>query len=207
MSDRVQFKVSAIPVETLSTENSTDKDVLASEINHILGGGGDSLSLTAYNQSAANQGYLDGTVNYADASHSAGGTLLTGLATGDFLFVKNTGHKFSSATVLGAATEDCVIVAVRTDAYANGSQSGWFTAADVAEEHFFEIAFLQPGQAVLFPLGASNKSVTQFGSNANDFTNLGSTSQNGVGRIYVKTVLSNGSAASDGNAIEFLACS
>ena len=205
MSDRIKFAVHLTPIETITDENSGSHDIIASEVGRSLGGGGDSLGLAAYNNTAASQGYLNATVNYSTASHSAGGTRLTTMASADFIFIKNTGYKFSDATSLGVSTTDVVIVAIETLAYDNGVQSGWYTDADSAVPHFFEIAWLQPGQGIVIPLGCVNKSVTQFGSAANDLSNLGSSSQNGISYIYVKTVTSTGSAASSGNAVEFLA--
>ena len=204
MADRIKFAVSATPVETITDENSASHDILASEVLKQLGGGGDSLSLAAYNNSAANQGYLNATVNYSIATHSAGGTQLTGIEP-DFIFIKNTGYKFSSTTVLGASTTDVVIVAIKTANYETAVQDGWYTQAESAIPHYFEIAWLQPGQAILLPLGCKNKSVTQFGSTANDLSDIGSAGQYGQSLVYVKTVVAAGTAASSGNAVEYLA--
>jgi len=90
MADRIKFAVSATPVETLTDENSATHDIIASEVLKTLGGGGDSLSLTSYAQTAAVQGYLNATVNYSTATHAAGGTRLITSATADFIFIKLT---------------------------------------------------------------------------------------------------------------------
>ena len=207
MADRIRFAVSATPIETITDENNASHDILASEVKTKLGGGGDSFSLAAYNQTAAAQGYLNATVNYSTATYSAGGTQLTALATADFIFIKNTGFRFSNATTLGEASTDIVIVALKTAGYENGVQSGWYTQGDQSQDHFFEIAWLQPGQAIALPLGCINKSVTQFGSNIGDFSNFGSTSQNGTAQIFVKTVTSAGVLSTASNAVEYLAVS
>ena len=206
MAGKIRFAVSAVPIETLTDENSGTHDVIAGEVLKQLGGSGDSLALTAYNGTAANQGYLNATVNYSTATHADGGTKLTA-TEGDFIFIKNTGYKFSSATVLGASTTDVVIVAIKTANYDNGVQSGWYTDAAAAVPHFFEIAWLQPGQAIVLPLGCNNKGVTQFGANANDLSNLMCPDQIGTAEVYIKTVVAAGTAASSGNAVEYLAVS
>lgn len=203
MADRVRFSVSAIPIETLTDENSQTHDVIASEVKRSLGGGGDSVDLTAYNGTAANQGYLNATVNYKIASHEEIGTQLTATEP-DFFFIKNTGYKFSSATALGASTTDCVLVAIQTAAYSVGAQSGWSTdSGEVA--HYFEVAWLKPGQAIVLPAGANKVGITQFGANAADLTNLNNDDANGTCEVFVRTFQSDGSAASSGNAVEYLA--
>jgi hypothetical protein len=207
MSDRINVKVSITPLETLTTENSTEVDVISSEVGAVLGGDGDSIPITDYSGTAAQQGFTNGAVSYLSASHSAGGTKLSTRNNGDFFYVKNTGHKFSSATVLGAVTTDCVLVAVRIDAWVSSTVAGWVNAVNAGQIHFIELAWLKPGQAVAFPLGANNLNISQFGSNAADLTSLHEESQSGqnaVCQIYVRSFQSSGSAASSGNAVEFL---
>jgi hypothetical protein len=206
MADRITFAVSVTPVETLTTENSTSVDVIASEVNVTLGGGGDSVDLDGYEDAASTQGYSNAAPYYIDAIHTAGGTqCVSGVK--DFIFIKNTGYYYSSSTVLGSPSSHAVLVVIKAEAYADGTESGWVSdTTDAGEVHFFEVAYLKPGQAIVLPLGAGATSITQFGSNANDLSQLGTTSQNGVSRIYVKTVaLPGGAVPSDGNAVEFLA--
>src|SRR3990167_2810559 len=99
MSDRVNIKVSITPIETQTDYQGVTHDIVASEVNAILGGEGDTVNLSeAYNDTAATQGYKDAAVNYLSVTHSAGGTLLTTTNNGDLFFIKNTGFKYSSAT-------------------------------------------------------------------------------------------------------------
>ena len=204
MADRIKFAVRCTPIETITDENAAEHDILASEVNRSLGGGGDSVDLTSYAGTAANQGYLNAAVNYKIATHSAGGTALSA-TEGDFVFIKNTGYKFSDATTLGASTTDCVCIAIRTDDWVDGSQNGWAIGSGTGQVHFFELAWLKPGQAIVLPLGAVKLSITQFGSNAADFTNLGEPdSQNGISEIYARTYVAAGTAAASGNALEYL---
>lgn len=206
MSDRIQFAVSATPIETLASENTPtgDTDIIASEVGVILGGSGDSVTLDGYEDAAATQGYLNATVNYLDITHAAGGTQIRS-GTTDFIFIKNTGHKFSSVTALGAVTTDCVMVVIKEVAYSTGVDGGFVSSSDSAEDHFYEVAWLKPGQAIVLPAGAAINTMTQFGSNTNDLSQIGQTSAYGQERIFGRTFQSDGSAATDGNAVEFLA--
>ena len=204
MSDRIQFAVSITPIETLTTENSTDQDIIASEVGKSLGGGGDSVSLDGYEDVVATQGYADGAVGYLSVTHSAGGTQVRSGAT-DFIFIKNTGFKYSSASVLGAVTTDCILIVIKEVAYSAAVDGGYQTSAGTPQDHFYEIAWLQPGQGILLPCGSSNLSITSFGSNANDLSPIGQTSGNGQARVFARTFTSIGGLAASANALEFLA--
>jgi len=102
MADKVTFAVSCTPQEELSTENSTTTYVIASEVNKTLGGSG-TATCASYAGTAANQGYLNATVNYFEGLDSADDTDLSSEATATFIFIKNTGYTFSSTTALGAS--------------------------------------------------------------------------------------------------------
>ena len=102
MADSVQFSVSCTPVEELATENSGTSNILASEVNTSLGGSG-SATVASYAGTAANQGYLNATVNYFEGLDSSDSTDLSSETSATFIFIKNTGFTFSSATVLGAS--------------------------------------------------------------------------------------------------------
>ena len=205
MADRINYSVSATPIETLTGENSVDVDVLAQEVNTTLSAGGDSVSLADYSGAVGSQGYANGAVGYLSITHSAGGTQVRSGAT-DFIFIKNTGFKYSSATVLGVVTTDCIQVVIKEVAYSNLVDGGYQTSAGVAEDHFYEVAWLKPGQGIVLPCAASNLSITSFGSNANDLSSLGATSANGQARVFARTFTSVGGLAASANALEFLAC-
>jgi len=100
MADSVQFSVSCTPIEELATENSGTTNILASEVNTSLGGSG-TATVASYAGTAANQGYLNATVNYFEALDSADDTDLSSETTATFIFIKNTGYTFSTATALG----------------------------------------------------------------------------------------------------------
>lgn len=211
MADRVKFSVLATPIETLTDENLQTHDIVASEVKRTLVGSGESINLTDYSNTADAQGYKDATVNYRSASHSAGGTQLTTLIP-DFLFIKNTGYKYSSGTALGQQTTDCVLVAIKIAATATPfGNGGWCDAQTnpAPEDHYIELAWLKPNQAVVLPLGAGSLSITQFGSNSYDFTPLNTLGtlnyDQGNISIVVRTYQSNGTSATSPNAVEFLA--
>jgi len=188
MADHINFNVSATPVEELTHEQGSDvTKIVATEVGTALGGGGDSVDLTNYSGTAVKQGYKDGAVSYIDITHSEGGTQLTAERAPDFVFVKNTGRKFSSTTVLGDVTTDCVMVVVK----------------DVGNTLYYEIAWLKPGQAAVFPGGALNLTITQFGVSGGDLHGLNSSGGTDA-PIFARTFESDGSAASDGNALEYL---
>ena len=58
---------------------------------------------------------------------------------------------------------------------------------------------------MVLPLGASELSITQFGSNANDLQPLDEAGDsNSSSDIVLRTFQSTGASAVDGNAVEFL---
>ena len=100
-------------MEELTTENSTTQDVIASEVGKSLGGSGQA-AVTDYSGDADVQGYKDAAVNYREAIDSADTTDLSSETTASFVFIKNTGYTYSSATVLGAALDKSLKVMVGT---------------------------------------------------------------------------------------------
>ena len=104
MADKVTFSVSCTPQEELTNENSGTIYVIASEVNTSLGGSG-AATCASYAGTAANQGYLNATVNYFEALDSADTTDLSSETSATFIFIKNTGYTFSSATALGVSLD------------------------------------------------------------------------------------------------------
>ena len=104
MSDQVRYSIGVTPVETLTTENSTSEDVIASEVNKSLGGAG-AAAVTDYSGDADVQGYKDAAVNYREAIDSADTTDISSETTASFVFIRNTGFTYSSATTLGVALD------------------------------------------------------------------------------------------------------
>ena len=101
MADSIQFSVSCTPVDELTDENSGTHSVIAGEVKTSLGGSG-VATVADYGGTAANQGYLNATVNYKEAPDGAGNEVaISAETTASFVFIKNTGHVFSSATALG----------------------------------------------------------------------------------------------------------
>lgn len=205
---KVNFKVKVTPIETLEDENLGTHPHIAGEIGKSLGGGGDSVALTDFNtRTAANQGYLNQTVNYVDVTHATGGTPISAGYESDFFFIKNTGYKYSSPTALGASTTDCVLIVIILPAQSSAVRGGWKKADGTSESHYIELAWLKPKQGTVLPTGCKAFSITQFGSAANDLTKLNENSgaDGEWAYLYGKTIQSDGSAATDGNAVEFLA--
>ena len=89
MADKVTFAVSCTPQEELTNENSGTTYVIASEVNKSLGGSG-TATCASYAGTAADQGYLNATVNYMEAIDSADTTDISSEGTATFVFIKNT---------------------------------------------------------------------------------------------------------------------
>lgn len=103
LADFIKFSVRCTPVERLTDEQGNSHKVIAGEVGKSLGGSGEA-TVTNYSGTAANQGYKDATVNYLEAPDGAGNeATLSAESSASFVFIKNTGHVFSSATALGAA--------------------------------------------------------------------------------------------------------
>jgi hypothetical protein len=209
MTDRLRFAVSVEPIETIVDENSGDHDILASEVNKLLAGSGDGVDLAGYGLSAAKQGQKDAAPYYVTAAVAAGGTPLNDGQVADGILVKNTGRLYSSSSVLGLASVDYILVAIRIPAGGSTPGSGgWEKGDGTSQVHFIELAFLAPGQAFALPLGASKNAITQLGSNANDLTKLNEEDTSGVdgegAEIVVKTVESDGTLSAAAVAVEFL---
>ena len=102
MADKVRYGISVSPLEDITDEQSNTYTVISGEVGQNLGGSGEA-PVADYSASAANQGYKDGAVNYLEAPDGAGGEVaISTETTASFVFIKNTGYVFSSATVLGA---------------------------------------------------------------------------------------------------------
>ena len=115
MADKVRYSISVTPIEevtmavsytgeeqtgVLIDQNNTSYEVLATEINTPLGGSGEAV-VSDYQGTASNQGYLNKAANYVEASDSVNTTTISSEATASFIFIKNTGKEFSSASLLG----------------------------------------------------------------------------------------------------------
>jgi len=210
MADRIRFACSATPIETLTDENSGSHDILASEVKKSLYGSGESVSFDNYSGSGEQQGQTNAAPYYRSAAVTAGGTSLSTRTLGDFIFIKNTGYNYSSATALGTSSTDYVIVAAKIPAHATGTSTGGYVSGAGADRiQYIELATLKPGQAVVLPGACASFNVTQFGSNAGDLNKLNqfdAEGEDGGAQIYVKTVLAaDGGLAATANAVEFLA--
>tara|TARA_R100000808_G_scaffold18227_1_gene40019 strand:- start:523 stop:1029 length:507 start_codon:yes stop_codon:yes gene_type:complete len=106
MANKITYSISCTPIEEVTTENDTKVTTIASEVGKSLGCSGQAV-VDSYNDemaTAANQGYLNQTVNYFEAPDDDHYNF-SNHTTASFIFVKNTGHQFESATELGAPLE------------------------------------------------------------------------------------------------------
>ena len=179
MADRIQFAVSATPVETLTSgDGATTSDILAGEVARTLGGAGSAV-VSNYQNSNATQG-LGGSdagpginlyVNCVDNSATA----ISSEATASFLIIKNTGKLFSSTTALG---EDVPV-------------TGNHVRVSLVNTTTNNLAFLAPGEAFIMSIGGT--ALSNFPIDCS--------------KIFVQSYESDGTAAgaADHIAVEFLA--
>jgi len=102
MSDSIRYKINVEPREELTDEQGNTKNVISGEVGKRLGGSGVAV-VTDYAGGNSAQGYKDGSVYYQEIHDSTYNQSTGGGAeiTASFMFIKNTGHTYSSATVLG----------------------------------------------------------------------------------------------------------
>ena len=153
MADRIEFSCQATPIETLDQDSDVDgPDVLASETFGSMFGSG---TVTTWTQitatSGSTYGYENGTVYYLNtAAASTNPAALPSAAPITFLYIKNTGYLYSSATALGGSTTDYITVrALKSDEGDLTTTSGSIAAG---EEPL--IACLEPGAAIMLPMAA-----------------------------------------------------
>ena len=209
MADHIEHSTHIKPIEELTDEQGNTVKILSGEVGTSLGGSGESVDLVNFTGGgvAANQGYLNGAVNYLDAIHTSEGVKLSTNEPAIFTWIKNTGFKFSSTTVLGAATTDCIMVVKKTLAWVSSTQAGWQNSADAAQIHYFMIGWLKPGEGMYLPAGieTSSNKFDLVSGNANELSYLNDDSTTrGDSQIYCKTFTSSAAAATDGNAVEHL---
>lgn len=115
MADRIKVNIAVVPLETASVavdQGSKSIDLIATEVGKSLGGKLDDVS-PKYNNAVGLQGYADGAVGYLEAPNGSDQAITT-LGTASFIFIKNTGFKYSSSTVLGNALNESIRVKLGT---------------------------------------------------------------------------------------------
>ena len=118
MADRIEFTISATPIETVTSEDgASTHDVMAGEVRQTVGGSGSCL-VTDYQGTDAQQGFGGaagaGVKTYREADDANNTTNISADANARFVFIKNTGYTYSTATALGAALDASVKVMVGT---------------------------------------------------------------------------------------------
>jgi len=114
MADRIEFTVSATPIETVTSEDgASTHDIIAGEIRQTVGGGG-SCAVTDYQGTDAQQGFGGsagaGVKTYREAIDTTDATDISADANARFVFIKNTGYEYSTPTALGATLDASVKV-------------------------------------------------------------------------------------------------
>lgn len=207
MANRVSFAVSATPIETLTSEDATTTyDVLAGEVGKVLGGSGE-VGVTNYSGDADDQGFKDGSPYYVHAEFAVGaeGNKLTAAAAGGkFYLIKHTGHAVSgtSHTTLGAVTTHCVLVAIKVNPLETGVYGGFADNEGVGQAQYVAIGWLEPGQAMLLPIGKPE--ITKFGIVAGDLSVLDTGESAASFNLHIKSYKSDGTTGTEKVAVEFL---
>ncbi len=179
MANRIQFAVSATPVETLTSgDAATTTDILAGEVGKILGGAGSAV-VSDYQNAYATQGIggdsgTAGVHTYINCVDNSA-TAISSETTASFLIIKNTGKLYSSATALG------------DDAPSTGNH----VRVSLVNTTTNNLAFLAPGEAFMMSIGGT--ALSNFPIDCS--------------KIFVQSYEGDGTAAgaADHIAVEFLA--
>lgn len=109
MADKIKYGISVTPIEELTDENSGSHNIIASEVNKSLGCSGEAI-VTDFSGIGTVQGYENGDVFYKRAP--TGITIaLSEEATASFVFIKNTGYRYSTTSSLGdLEADDSILV-------------------------------------------------------------------------------------------------
>ena len=153
MASRVEFAVSATPIETVTSGSTeaTTFDVPSVECFGSVGGSGEVAGVTYVDAGGANDGYAGGSPVYISAAIAvdASGTALTSLAACKFLYLKHTGFEYSTASALSATTNTVDAVTI---------------LATGGTDHIV-IARLLAGESIVLPMrGTTNISVYEISS-------------------------------------------
>ncbi len=151
--DKINFAVNATPIEGVGAaqQGSAVSYIIASETAGPIGGNGTVAALeTGFDGSGGDaHGYASGAKNYISSAAATTPTAFTALTGCEFMVIKHSGYKFSSASVLGAVnTTDYLTIRAL-----NGSDGTAVTDAagiDAGEEPL--IAVLKAGEAIVLPL-------------------------------------------------------
>ena len=101
MASRIEFAVSVTPIVTMTSTDAADKDSIGSDVGKSLGG---SAKVAVGQEAHTTVGYSGGTVAYLNAVSGSKTQIGADNTDYDMVFIKNTGHIYDSATVLGAVS-------------------------------------------------------------------------------------------------------
>ena len=113
MADEVRYRISVEPVEELTDEQSNTHQVISGEVARTLGGAGEAV-VTDYSAVGTVQGFANGIISYLECVDDSDAGDISSETTASFVFIKNTGYTYSSATALGVALSASVKVMVGT---------------------------------------------------------------------------------------------
>ena len=147
MANRVEYAVSATPVRTIAGDPGkyAAQDVIEADINKTLGGSASTLVVGTAN--IVVEGFNEGAVAYGNCP--ASGRLAIGTANTAYegVFIKHTGHGFSSPTVLGNASTSTNLLIIEIEKPA---------------DTYITICKLEPGGAIYLPNTVAQGANTTF---------------------------------------------
>ena len=157
MADKIQFSVSATPVEDVgaSQQGSASNFIASSEAAGSIGGSGENTIATFDGSGGATHGYQNGSKYYGSAAVGALATL--SLSAPDFAIVKHTGFQGDAGTTAGTTANTTDILQVAVNDGSNAVTAG----------------YLASGQAIVLPLRGKASHVVQVRSLNADLSNNG----------------------------------
>ena len=134
MADKVKFAVSVTPIEDVGTSQADatiSNFIAASECYGTVGGSGqvggaatdgDKLTaITIENAGGSNDGYLNGSPFYLQATQVAesSAVLITDLAATGFVYFKHTGFEYNSTSALSDTVNTTDALSIQTNSASN----------------------------------------------------------------------------------------
>lgn len=152
MADKVKFTTQITPIEDVGAaqQGGASSFISASETYGNTSGTGEITMGTGWDGTGSVAlGYASGVRQYTSSASAATPTAFATLASADFLWIKNTGFQYASASALSAeATTNYVTVrALKGDD--NTAVTG-ASGLDDGEQPI--VAVLAPGEAICLPL-------------------------------------------------------
>ena len=110
MSDKIRVKESIQPIEEYSDPESSTKHYRTSDVTKRILGGGKEYDLTGTIHTSL--GFASGVATYISTNGTTGNVLNANTDERRAIWVKHTGYKYSSSSVLGVVATTNVLIVV-----------------------------------------------------------------------------------------------